>query len=215
MIVGLLVAAGRGRRFDPTGTRSKLEAPIEGTIVALKTAQALLAGCDRVIAAVRPDSIVLADLLRRAGCQIATVGGEEGMGNSIAHGARAALLIEPLQALLVQPADMPWLTAASVRQVAQAVATAGQLTVVPTYQGKDGHPVRFDRTLVPELARLSGERGAREVLRRHPPHRMPLDDAGVVRDLDTPADLGRDTGLAGPADIAEPAEPSEPAEPAD
>ena len=53
MIVGLLVAGGYGRRFDPTGARSKLEVRLDGVMVAARTAQSLLAGCDRVIAVVR------------------------------------------------------------------------------------------------------------------------------------------------------------------
>ena len=189
LLIGLLVAAGRGRRFDPSGARSKLEARLDGAMVALRTAQALLAACDRVIAAVRPDSLQLSDELRRAGCEIAPVTGEEGMGNSIACGARAALRHEHLRALLVQPADMPWLEAESVRQVGGAVTPAGELIVLPTHRGQDGHPVRFDASLVPALARLSGDRGARQLLLRHPALRMPIDHAGVVRDLDTPADL--------------------------
>jgi molybdenum cofactor cytidylyltransferase len=195
-VVGLLVAAGRGRRFDPTGARSKLEATIDGTMVAVRTAQALLAGCDRVIAAVRPDSASLSQALARAGCEIAPVSGEEGMGNSIACGARAALRHADLRVLLVQPADMPWLAGASVRQVAHAVAGEGQLIVVPTFKGRNGHPVRFDRSLVPALAQLSGEGGARRLVLRYPPLRIPLDDAGVVRDLDTPADFGPSHGDA-------------------
>ena len=188
-IVGLLVAAGRGRRFDPSGVRSKLEARLGGAMVAVRTAQALLACCDHVIAAVRPDSVALAEQLRLAGCEIVPVNGEEGMGTSIACGARAALRQPHLRVLLVQPADMPWLEADSVRQVAQAAAGAGQLIVLPTFRGQDGHPVRFDASLVPALAQLSGDRGARQLLSSHPPLRMPVDDAGVVKDLDTPADL--------------------------
>lgn len=190
MIVGLLVAAGHGRRFDPTGARSKLEAQVGGAMVAVRTAQPLLATCHRVIAAVRPESISLADELVRAGCEIALVSGEEGMGNSIACGAREALAHQAMRMLLVQPADMPWLSPISVRQVAQAAAQGGELIVLPTFKGQDGHPVRFDRSLVPALAQLSGDRGARQLLLRHPPLRIPVEDAGVVRDLDTPADLG-------------------------
>ena len=190
MIVGLLVAAGHGRRFDPTGARSKLEMRIGSMMVAVRTAQPLLANCDRVIAAVRPDSDRLADELAAAGCEIALVDGDEGMGNSIACGARAAARFDTLRMLLVQPADMPWLEASAVRQVVQADAKDDQFIVVPTFNGRDGHPVRFDPRLVAALAQLSGERGARQLLLRHPPLRIPVDDAGVVRDLDTPADLG-------------------------
>ena len=160
-------------------------------MVAVRTAQPLLSQCDRVIAAVRPESLQLSAALAATGCEIAEVTGEEGMGNSIACGARLAARHEAMTMMLVQPADMPWLAASSVRQVVQAQPRAGELIVVPTYQGQDGHPVRFNRSLVPALTRLSGERGARQLLLRHPPLRIAVDDAGVVRDLDTPQDLVR------------------------
>lgn len=188
-VIGLLVAAGRGRRYDPGGARSKLEVRIDGAMVAVRTAQALLAGCDRVIAVVRPESVALAEQLRLAGCEIALVTGDEGMGTSIACGARAALAYPRVRALLVQPADMPWLDADSVRRVAQADASPGQLIVVPVFRGQDGHPVRFDVSLAPALMQLGGDRGARQLLLDHPPLRIPVDHAGVVKDLDTPADL--------------------------
>jgi len=194
MKLGLLVAAGYGRRFDPSGSRSKLEARLDSRMVAVRTAQALLAHCDGVIAVVRPQSEALAIELAAAGCAIAPVTGEEGMGTSIACGARRAWDHPELDTLLVQPADMPWLEALSVRQVLDAQAADGQLIVVPTYRGQDGHPVRFDRSLVPELMQLSGERGARRLLERHPPLRLALADEGVVRDLDTPQDLTGPTG---------------------
>jgi molybdenum cofactor cytidylyltransferase len=145
---------------------------------------------------VRPDSARLADDLAAAGCEIAVVAGDEGMGNSIACGARVAARLEALRMLLVQPADMPWLGSLAVRQVVQAVAREDQPIIVPTFQGHDGHPVRFDRRLVPALTQLSGERGARQLLLRYPPLRIAVDDAGVVRDLDTPEDL--DPPPAGP-----------------
>ena len=187
MIAGLLVAAGYGRRFDPTGSRAKLEQRIDGAMVAVRTASALLSHCERVIACVRPASRQLAKELAAAGCEIVTVCGEEGMGNSIACGARHASGFDRLVALLVQPADMPWLAAASVEVIAKA--PRDRLIVVPTWHGQDGHPVRFDRSLLPELMALGGERGARPLLLRHPPLRIAVDDAGVVRDVDTPEDL--------------------------
>ena len=189
MIVGLLVAAGYGRRFDPTGARSKLETRIGSVMVAVRTAQPLLANCDRVIAVVRPESTRLADELAAAGCDITLVTGDEGMGNSIARGAQTAARFDALRLLLVQPADMPWLSGPSVQKVLQAVTRDDQPIVVPTFDGRDGHPVRFDSRLLPALSQLSGERGARQLLLRFPPLRIAVDDEGVVRDLDMPQDI--------------------------
>jgi molybdenum cofactor cytidylyltransferase len=199
MILGLLVAAGRGRRFDPSGVRSKLESSLDGVMVAARTAQALLAGCDRVIAAVRPDSTRLAAELTAVGCEIAWVTGEEGMGTSIACAARDAARFKGLNMLLIQPADMPWLQPDSVRQIALAEPQDRQLIVVPTFDGHDGHPVRFDGSLLDELMQLSGDRGARQILLRHPTFRVPVQDAGVLRDIDTPDDLAQAPEGDGPS----------------
>ncbi len=197
-VVGLLIAAGYGRRFDPSGQRSKLEERIDGEMVAVRTARALLGGCDRVVAVLRRESTALADALALAGCEITWVSGPEGMGTSIGCAARAALGAETgggaiphcrPAALLVQPADMPWLEAGTVLQLAGAVAPNRDPIVLPVYRGQDGHPVRYDAPLAPALAGLVGERGARALLQRHPAHRIAVSDAGVVRDLDTPADI--------------------------
>lgn len=49
--VGILLAAGRGRRFDPSGTRNKLLQPLpNGEPVAVASARALLAVLPKVIA---------------------------------------------------------------------------------------------------------------------------------------------------------------------
>jgi molybdenum cofactor cytidylyltransferase len=205
MIAGLLVAAGYGRRFDPTGRRAKLEEPIDGTMVAVRTARALLGHCDRVLACVRPASTRLAEALAASGCEIVAVMGEEGMGSSIAAGARSAAAIHGLSSLLVQPADMPWLDVTSVQAIVQA--PGDRLIVLPTWRGQDGHPVRFHRSLLPELIALSGERGARQLLQRHSPLRIAVDDAGVVRDVDTPGDLAAPPSPRPPPPSPTPAPP--------
>lgn len=53
--VGILLAAGRGRRFDPSGERNKLlQALPGGEPVVVASAHALLAVLPRVIAVVPP-----------------------------------------------------------------------------------------------------------------------------------------------------------------
>jgi molybdenum cofactor cytidylyltransferase len=168
---------------------------LDGEGVAVRTARALLAACDGVIAVVRPDQVTLHAALTDIGCQVveipagvlATV--HEGMGSSIAAAARAALALPYLEQVLVQPADMPWVLPATIRQLIHE-DNGGCPIVVPTFDGEDGHPVRFDRCLLPDLAALSGDRGARGLLLANPTHRMAVTDAGVRRDVDQPADLG-------------------------
>ena len=91
------------------------------------------------------------------------------------------------------PADMPWVRPDTIRRIADAPPDAP--IVVPVFQPDgapapvDGHPVRFSAALLPELAALGGDRGARVLFARHPVRRLPVTDPGIVRDVDTPADL--------------------------
>ena len=132
-VFGLLLAAGRGRRFDPAGRRSKLEALIEGEAVAVRALHRLAAGCDQVVAVCRHEQTDLARRLGDAGARImmldpaALARSGEGMGVSLAAGAAAISALTPCpdtDHLLVMPADMPWILPETVRLIAAADTSA-------------------------------------------------------------------------------------------
>ncbi|MCL4799694.1 MAG: nucleotidyltransferase family protein, partial [Burkholderiales bacterium] len=58
-------------------------------------------------------------------------------------------------------------------------------------RGERGHPVGFAARYGAELAALAGDAGAREILRRDRGlvELIEVDDPGVLRDVDTRADL--------------------------
>lgn len=187
--VGILLAAGAGRRFGG----GKLLAPLHGRPLVLHALAALLPAVDRVIAVVGPDAGPLADCLEHAGAQVvACPHAHRGMGHSLACGARNA---PAAAAVLVALGDMPAIGTDTIRRVARALAD-GAAIAVPTYRGRRGHPVGFAAALQAELAGLEGDQGARAVLQRHAARvqEVPVDDAGILCDVDTPADL---SGVAG------------------
>ena len=62
--------------------------------------------------------------------------------------------------------------------------------VASRYQGVQGLPVLFARSVFPELEGLSGDRGARSVVERDPSRVAYVDfDFPMPRDVDTPGDL--------------------------
>src|SRR5829696_5458918 len=65
--------------------------------------------------------------------------------------------------------------------------------VSATYGGRPGHPRLFDRSLLPDLLRLTGDTGARDLLATHPDrvHRVEVGDLGSDSDIDVEADLER------------------------
>lgn len=196
--IGILLAAGRGRRFDPQGVRSKLLQRIEGREVAARACHALAAGCDQVIAVVRPDSpVALTQVLQQAGAQVVVCADADlGMGHSLAAAARAVLARhDPVDAVMVMPADMPWMSAETPRALrrfwtAMPAAERPVCIAQPTLpDGTTGHPVLFGRDHFNTLCELSGDAGARELLRRHPPATLMLNDPGILQDIDVPSDL--------------------------
>ena len=109
------------------------------------------------------------------------------MGASLAWGVRAA----PIAAgWLIALADMPWIQTVTISRVADAVR-AGAPIAAPSWKDSRGHPVGLASRFFGELAALAGDEGAKAILRRHPATLIATDDAGVLRDVDTPQDLKR------------------------
>jgi molybdenum cofactor cytidylyltransferase len=195
-IVGILLAAGVGQRFDASGKRLKLlePAPVghhRGVPIALASARNLLQALGTVYAVVRPadgdpSQQRLHALLADAGCRIVVCDqANEGMGTSLACGVRAAA---DADGWIIALADMPGVEPGSIRAVAQALQD-GYDTAAAFFGERRGHPVGFARSLYDDLAAISGDEGARVVLAKQPPHRVNVADRGVLLDLDTPEDM--------------------------
>src|SRR5262249_31341394 len=62
--------------------------------------------------------------------------------------------------------------------------------VVPTSGGRRGHPILLERGIAAELLSLPADAPAHDVVKRDPDRllEVPVEDAEVLRDLDTPAD---------------------------
>jgi molybdenum cofactor cytidylyltransferase len=189
-IVGVLLAAGRGARFDPSGQRLKLlepttRGPHVGAPLAVAAARTLRTVVDHVIAVVAAPSDdsqhELHRLLQAEGCTLViNPQAGEGQGASIACGIAAS----PADGWVIALADMPAIQSDTVRRVVEALR-AGASTVAPVYRGQRGHPVGFAATMQAELLASVGDTGARAVLLRHPPRLIEVGDPGVLYDVDT------------------------------
>ena len=82
------------------------------------------------------------------------------------------------------PVDIPFFTEQTLRSLLEQ---PGEI-VIPKYNGRRGHPVRFDAGLIPSILKYQGDRGLKGALDSLgiAAYEVPVDDEGVVVDADEP-----------------------------
>jgi molybdenum cofactor cytidylyltransferase len=189
-MIGILLAAGFSRRF---GSADKLLQTLpDGRPIALAAAENMIKAIPLTIAVVRPDNTALADLLENAGLKVVFCNAQETeMADSLSAAVRyAAQFNESSTGFVIALADMPYIKPDTIEAIAHAL-NAGADIVAPAYQNKRGHPVGFSAKFRNELEQLTGDEGARAILKRHADQIMLLEcnDPGILNDIDTPEDL--------------------------
>jgi molybdenum cofactor cytidylyltransferase len=182
---GILLAAGASTRFGS----NKLLYPLEGELpMALAALANLRAAIPHVIAVVRPGATNLENLLSEAGATvILCTNADEGMGASLSTAVAAS---GDVAGWVIALADMPYIRPETIVKVTASLA-AGAAIAAPAYRGERGHPVGLSARFRTQLEALHGDEGARALLKEHvgTVKLIEVDDPGVCRDIDTPADL--------------------------
>jgi molybdenum cofactor cytidylyltransferase len=184
-IVGILLAAGSGSRF---GGGKLLHRLPDGTPIGVASLRNLKQALPNVIAVVRGGDEKLRALLEQEGVAVHVCeDAHRGMARSLACGVRASAGAD---GWVIALGDMPFITPDSIRSIARRVAESGRIAI-PAHDGKRGHPVGFGNRYRDELLGLKGDEGARSVVERYAPELevVECDDPGILRDVDTRADL--------------------------
>lgn len=179
-IVGLLLAAGSGSRFGSDKLRHALP---HGVPIAVQALRHLKAEVSNVVVVVRPGGEGLFEGEKVVVCPNA----EEGMGTSLACAVKAA---GEADGYLIALGDMPFVRRTTIAAVRDALA-AGAPLAAPYFRARRGHPVGLAKRFYKDLSALSGDVGAKQLIREHERTlvKIPVGDPGVIRDIDTPGDL--------------------------
>ncbi len=181
-MAGVVLAAGHGSRFD--GETHKLLAPFRGKpLVTWAVAAALEAGFADVY--VVTGAVDLADVLPDNVTIVENHSYADGQATSL----RAAVTLaehDHHDAVVVGLGDMPLVPASAWRDVAD---TPGQL-VTATYNGNRMPPVKIGEELW-SLLPLSGDEGARSLIRLRPDLVEEVACEGEAIDIDSRGDLAR------------------------
>ena len=163
--------------------------PLAGqTPVAVAALANLRAAIPHVIAVVRPGVPALENCLSEAGATvILCADADEGMGAGLATAVAAS---GDVAGWVIALADMPYIRSETIGRIAASLA-AGAAIVAPAYRGERGHPVGLSARFRAPLEALRGDEGARALLKKNAGlvELIDVDDPGVCRDIDTPADL--------------------------
>ncbi len=188
-VLGVVLAAGGSTRMG----RPKQLAELDGRpLLAHVLAAVDGAPVDRVLVALGGAADEVLDRVELGRAEPLVVEGwAAGMGHVLASAlARAG---GDWEAVVVLLGDQPLVPGRAVARVVQAWRAGAGPMVTATYDGRPGHPKLFDRRLLPDLLRLTGDTGARDLLAAHPDrvHRVEVGDLGSDADIDVEADLER------------------------
>ena len=151
-------------------------------------------GFQRVVLGAHAEE-VLSQLQLDPGTVVINPDWSKGQLSSI-HAALWSLPEGSTDGMLLCLVDHPLITAGLVGELIEQFYAAGKPIVIPTYQGKRGHPVIFSSQLYPELLAAPLESGARAVVWAHSAEvlEVPTIEEGVVLNLNDPEALGRALG---------------------
>jgi CTP:molybdopterin cytidylyltransferase MocA len=175
----IILAAGASSRMG----RVKALLELDGESFVTRLARVLGVHCDPVV-------VVLghhADAIREAapGLEFAVnPDPERGMLSSLQTGLAA---VDRSRGVLFTPVDTPAVSEATVARLAAALAD-GAPAAVPVFGGKRGHPVAISGELARQLLALPLTERANSVIRSAGGIEIPVEDPGVVLEVDTPAD---------------------------
>jgi molybdenum cofactor cytidylyltransferase len=184
-VAALVMAAGRSSRM---GTNKLLMEDYGRPIVARVVEQALAADPAEVLVVTgHQEPEVRAALAGLPVRFVACPDYADGMSASLRCGIKA--LSDDTDAALVLLGDMPRVGVSLLRRMVAAFnPTEGRAIIVPSFQGKRGNPVLWDRRFFGEMMTLAGDVGARHLVGEHADvvTEIEAEDAGILLDVDTP-----------------------------
>ncbi len=189
-----MLAAGFSRRFGDIKLRATLRS---GASVFEQTLIRITAATPRVLVVTRTDLPEVQQAAQRIAANLNASGQIEvvlcpdahlGMGHTLAFGMAH---LPDWEGCLICLGDMPFITTATYTRMLTALRH--DTILLPEYEGQTGNPVGFGCDFFPALRAVQGDAGGREVLRanRERVRQLPVTDAAILQDIDTPEDLAR------------------------
>ena len=121
---------------------------------------------------------------------------QKGQSHSLKVGLSRVIDTSPAVMFLL--ADQPLVDAETINCLLDKFWSADKDIGVPTYRGKRGTPSIFRKNFYPQIMKITGDTGARQIIREHPDRVLEIEikDPRLFLDVDTAEDLKRIKKLA-------------------
>ena len=184
--VAILLAAGESRRMG----QLKALLPWQGdTLLGCQVSSLLQAGISQVVVVLGHKRDRLLPLLEGQDrvFPVFNPDYQAGKTTSIKTGLRARQAADA-QTLVLLNVDQPR-TSETISTLLSKHESSNCLITIPVFQGKGGHPIILDDSLLPELLEIAeASQGIRAVVRKHKERmqRVEMDTPEILWDLNTP-----------------------------
>ncbi len=164
MVSAILLAAGESKRMGepklllPFGSSTILEQAIDNL---------LNSRVDEVIAVVGDRAQEMIKRIAHRPVKVAlNPDYGKGMSTSIVRGL--SLVDNSAVAIMLVLADQPLIDSDTINTLIKAFFNNTKGIVIPTYQGRRGHPIIFSTIYKEELTGLKGDVGGKQIIKKHP-----------------------------------------------
>ncbi len=189
-VAGIILAAGASSRFGSDKRRALLA---DGTPMLAAVAGAFARVFARTAVVLPPGDAFGLELCARLGLDaVPNERCREGQGTSLAAAMQWSLAQPGLQAVVVGLADMPWVHEGTLAALRDALVRFPGEPAMPLWRGRPGNPRGIPRRCFASLAQASGAQAAAHRIDWDAARTVAVEDPGIVRDADTPADLAAD-----------------------
>lgn len=182
----ILLAAGFSSRMG----RLKQVMPVAGTPMVRHIAVSLLSADLQVVVVLGHRGAEIKQVLEGLPCEyVLNFRPEAGMFSSVQCGCA---IVESGQGCLVMPGDCPGVRPVTICLIRQNLHNYPQQVIIPTFQGRRGHPVGVPAHIIDRIRTLPPDTPGLRTLWHNRPEmvlHVTVDDEAILRDFDRPEDV--------------------------
>lgn len=182
-IEAVVLAAGLSSRSE----RYKMTLPLGNSTVIERSIAGMYALASRILVVVGWQAETVQTLLASYDKVECVLNREysEGMFSSV----RAGISQIRGSRFFLQPGDIPLVSATVYQQL--LTTPPSQDIVIPTFEGRKGHPILMSSRLIPEILSAPATATLRDIVTRYGFTPLPVDDEAILWDIDTLADYNQ------------------------